>query len=92
MLDMERRTRLVHFEPSKDAHAEPATGVTFSPLNKLLLVSVGQDCNALFYDIRKGARVKCLSVGRKLTAVALATDGVTMVRRDYPALHWDALP
>ena len=68
-----------HFEAGKDAHSGVATGVTFSPLNKLLLVSVGRDNNALFYDIRLRSRVKCLSVCRELTAVALASDGTTMV-------------
>jgi protein NEDD1 len=37
----------------KDAHVGPATGIAFSPINEMLMVSVGLDKRLVCYDIHK---------------------------------------
>ena len=37
----------------KDAHNGPATGLAFSPINEMLMMSVGLDKRVVCYDIQK---------------------------------------
>ena len=42
-------------------HSGTVTGLTFSPVNELLLCSAGLDCRALFYDVQAKKLVKSVT-------------------------------
>ncbi len=44
-----------------DHQSGPCTGITFTPLNHLLLCSCGQDGTINFYDIVDGKKIKTIS-------------------------------
>ena len=53
-------------------------GVAFSPLNKLLLASVGLDKNMVFYDINEKIIVKRIRTEVPFQSVTFSTDGHTI--------------
>lgn len=73
--DTTRRVVDVHFP---NAHNSPATGLAFSPVNKLLLCSSGLDQRLLFYDIQEKKLIKTLDSDSPLTCLAFNADGYTV--------------
>lgn len=73
--DTSRRVVDVHFP---NAHNSPATGLAFSPVNKLLLCSSGLDQRLLFYDIKEKKLIKMLDSDAPLTCLAFNADGWTV--------------
>ena len=73
--DTTRRVVDVHFP---NAHNSPATGLAFSPVNKLLLCSSGLDQRLLFYDIQEKKLIKTLDSDSPLTCLAFNADGFTV--------------
>ena len=59
-------------------HKSAIKGVAFSPLNKLLLCSVGLDKNIVFYDINDKIIVKRIKTDVPLQSVSFCTDGHTI--------------
>ena len=53
-------------------------GVAFSPLNKLLLSSVGLDKNIVFYDTNDKIIVKRIKTDVPLQSVSFCSDGHTI--------------
>ncbi|XP_076313524.1 protein NEDD1-like isoform X2 [Tachypleus tridentatus] len=60
------------------AHSAPATGLVFSPVNNILLISVGLDKKIISYDVQMKNHVKSFSCDAPLTAVDFMDDGVTL--------------
>ena len=59
-------------------HKSAIRGIGFSPLNKLLLASVGLDKNIVFYDINDKIIVKRIKTETPLQSVSFCTDGHTI--------------
>ena len=59
-------------------HKSSIKDVAFSPLNKLLLCSVGLDKNIVFYDINDKIIVKRIKTDLPLQSVAFCSDGHTI--------------
>jgi protein NEDD1 len=55
---------------SLTAHKAPATALSFSPLNELLLVTCGLDKRILFHDLKTHKMVKSLPTDLPLTSIA----------------------
>ncbi|XP_022240350.1 protein NEDD1-like isoform X2 [Limulus polyphemus] len=60
------------------AHSAPATGLVFSPVNNILLISVGLDKKIISYDVQMKNHVKSFNCDAPLTAVDFMDDGVTL--------------
>ncbi|XP_031562509.1 protein NEDD1-like [Actinia tenebrosa] len=59
-------------------HKAPATGLCFSPVNEMLLVSTGLDKKIVFYDVQGKKSVKVMTAEAPLTSVDFLHDGVTL--------------
>ncbi|XP_062617697.1 protein NEDD1-like [Saccostrea cucullata] len=68
--------RLLHTYST--AHIASATGLKFSPLNDILLLSVGLDKRMICFDIQSKKQVKCMTVDSPLTSIDVKSDGVTV--------------
>ncbi|XP_076314954.1 protein NEDD1-like [Tachypleus tridentatus] len=60
------------------AHTAPGTGLVFSPINNVLLISVGLDKNIISYDTQMKSILKSFNCDEPLTAVDFLDDGVTL--------------
>lgn len=59
-------------------HKAPATGLSFSPMNDMLLCSVGLDKRIVFYDVQGKKSVKVMTAEAPLTSVDFMSDGATL--------------
>ncbi|XP_020615589.1 protein NEDD1-like [Orbicella faveolata] len=59
-------------------HKGPATGLSFSPMNDMLLCSVGLDKRIVFYDVQQKKSVKVMTAESPLTSVDFMSDGGTL--------------
>lgn len=73
--DTNRRSLIHSFS---DNHKAPATGLAFSPLNEMLLMSVGLDKRIICYDVQRHTAVKTMMAESPLTSVDLMSDGSTI--------------
>ncbi|XP_013787483.2 protein NEDD1-like, partial [Limulus polyphemus] len=60
------------------AHSAPGTGLVFSPINNVLLFSVGLDKKIISYDTQLKSFLKSFTCDEPLTAVDFMDDGVTL--------------
>lgn len=69
-------------------HKSSVRGLAFSPLNKLLLCSIGLDKNVVFYDINDKVIVKRIKTETPLRSVSFCSDGHTIAigTNDYGAI------
>ncbi|KAL5013981.1 hypothetical protein ScPMuIL_008251 [Solemya velum] len=68
--------RLVH--NFSNGHIAPATGLAFSQINEILMISVGLDKKIIFYDLHNKMPVKTMTVESPLTSVDMNSDGATL--------------
>ena len=62
-----------------DAHTEACTSITFSPVNHMLMASVGLDKQIVFYDIYKNKKiVQSIQTKEPLTWISFWSDGYTI--------------
>lgn len=61
-----------------EGHTAPASGVNFSPINKLLMASAGLDRKLLFYDCNDRKVIKSIDAEAPLTGLSFLDDGVTV--------------
>ena len=62
-----------------DAHTDACTGIWFSPVNHMLMGSVGLDKQVVFYDIYKNKKiVQSIQTKESLTSVTFNSDGFTI--------------
>ncbi|XP_069140779.1 protein NEDD1-like [Argopecten irradians] len=66
--------RLIH--SFSDAHQAPATGIKFSPINSIFLISVGLDKRIICYDLEGKKYPKVITAESPLTSVDVMPDGV----------------
>lgn len=52
--DINKNKQTLKFE---NVHSEPCRGITFSPVNQMLMGSVSQDMQVIFFDIYKNRKV-----------------------------------
>nr|KAI8733249.1 protein NEDD1-like [Biomphalaria glabrata] len=69
--------RLLH--SFTNTHQAPAKDLAFSPINDYLMVSVGLDKRAVFYDVQNKSSVKTILADQPLTSVDMMPDGATVV-------------
>ncbi|CAL1531705.1 unnamed protein product [Lymnaea stagnalis] len=69
--------RLLH--SFTNTHQAPAKDLAFSPINDFLMVSVGLDKRAVFYDVQNKSSVKTIIADHPLTSVDMMHDGSTVV-------------
>ncbi|XP_077988470.1 protein NEDD1-like [Glandiceps talaboti] len=62
-----------------DTHRSPATALCFSPVNDMLLASVGLDKRIVCYDAQGKSAVKVITADSPLTSIDLMTDGATFI-------------
>ncbi|XP_073476365.1 protein NEDD1 [Aquarana catesbeiana] len=60
------------------AHKAPASGICFSPVNDLLLVTIGLDKRIICYDVSSKILLQTVVVESPLTAVDFMPDGATL--------------
>ncbi len=72
--DISRADRIATLTP----HKSPATGLSFSPLNELLLVTCGLDKRILFHDLKSHKMVKSLPTDLPLTSVAFGDNNTVI--------------
>ncbi|XP_070558499.1 protein NEDD1-like [Ptychodera flava] len=60
-----------------DTHRSPATSMCFSPVNDMLLASVGLDKRIVCYDAQGKSAVKTITTDCPLTSIDFMTDGAT---------------
>lgn len=58
-----------------DEHTAPAMGLSFSPMNDMLLATVGLDKRIIFYDILGKKVIKDMQAESPLTSVSFMQDG-----------------
>ncbi|XP_064633227.1 protein NEDD1-like isoform X2 [Lineus longissimus] len=68
--------RLLH--SFTDMHCSSATGLAFSPLNEILLMSVGLDKRIVCYDVVGKTAVKTMTAECALTSIDIHQDGATL--------------
>ncbi|XP_063783814.1 protein NEDD1 isoform X2 [Pseudophryne corroboree] len=61
-----------------NAHKAPASGICFSPVNDLLLVTVGLDKRMICYDVASKILLQTIVAESPLTAVDFMPDGATL--------------
>lgn len=61
-----------------EAHSVSCTGVRFSPINKMLLVSIGLDGNINFYDIILKKIIKTFELNFPIHSLSFYQDGKTI--------------
>lgn len=59
------------------AHEGPATGIAFSPINEMLMMSVGLDKRVICYDIQKKQILKVIDAESPLMCIDIMSDGAT---------------
>lgn len=62
-----------------NAHKSPASALSFSSFNPVLLVSCSLDQTLIFYDINDKKNVKTITVDQSLNSVSFHSDGHTLV-------------
>ncbi|XP_067139217.1 protein NEDD1-like isoform X2 [Centruroides vittatus] len=62
----------------KQSHTSPATGIAFSPVNHLLVASVGLDKRLICYDPQLRSCIKTYRTEAPLTAIDFMNDGITL--------------
>lgn len=62
----------------KQSHNSPATGIAFSPVNHLLLATVGLDKRLICYDPQLKSCIKTYRTEAPLTAIDFMNDGITL--------------
>ncbi|XP_072257286.1 protein NEDD1 isoform X2 [Pyxicephalus adspersus] len=62
----------------ESAHKAPASGICFSPVNDLLLVTIGLDKRIICYDVSSKILLQTVVVESPLTAVDFMPDGATL--------------
>ncbi len=72
--DITRADRVASLTP----HKSPATGLSFSPLNELLLVTCGLDKRILFHDLKSHKMVKSLPTDLPLTSIAFGDNNTVI--------------
>jgi protein NEDD1 len=72
--DVSRGDRVASLTP----HKSPATGLSFSPLNELLLVTCGLDKRILFHDLKSHKMVKSLPTEQPLTSIAFGDNNTVI--------------
>ncbi|XP_044133207.1 protein NEDD1 isoform X1 [Bufo gargarizans] len=60
------------------AHKAPASGISFSPVNDLLLVTIGLDKRIICYDVSRKILLQTVVTDSPLTAVDFMPDGATL--------------
>lgn len=70
------RRQMVH---SFACHRAPTTGLSFSPINDIFLMSVGLDKKIACHDVQSKKVVKIISADSPLTSIDTKGDGVTVV-------------
>ena len=60
------------------AHSASCTGIAFSPVNNLLMCSVGLDEKIHFFDIVECKEVKQIMTGLQLSCISFCSDGHTI--------------
>ncbi|XP_072511748.1 protein NEDD1 isoform X2 [Notamacropus eugenii] len=60
------------------SHKAPASGIAFSPVNDLLLVTIGLDKRIILYDTTSKMQLRSLVAEAPLTAVDFMPDGATL--------------
>lgn len=73
--DINTRRMLHSFSGS---HIAPATGLNFSPINDILLMSVGLDKRIVCYDTQGKKPVKTMLAENPLTSIDVMADGTTV--------------
>ncbi|ORZ27919.1 hypothetical protein BCR41DRAFT_124572 [Lobosporangium transversale] len=69
-------TAIYHsFDPT---HKMPITGMAFSPFNRYLICTVGQDKRYALYDVEKKKVIKATMTDYALTSVSFKNDGVSL--------------
>lgn len=67
------------FHKFEGKHTDSCTGVTFSPVNHMLMGSVGKDWKVIFYDIFKSKKVvEDLNLPEPCSCVSFNYDGFTI--------------
>lgn len=61
-----------------NSHIAPATGLNFSPINDILLMSVGLDKRIVCYDTQGKKPVKTMIAENPLTSIDVMADGATV--------------
>ena len=59
-------------------HQGPASGISFSPINKVFMCSVGMDCRVNFFDVSAKKHIKTLMTDSPLTGVSFHNEGQTI--------------
>uniref|UniRef100_A0A8C5N500 Protein NEDD1 n=1 Tax=Leptobrachium leishanense TaxID=445787 RepID=A0A8C5N500_9ANUR len=62
----------------ESAHKAPASGICFSPVNDLLLVTIGLDKRIICYDVSSKILLQTVVAESPLTAVDFMPDGATL--------------
>ncbi|ESO84367.1 hypothetical protein LOTGIDRAFT_236321 [Lottia gigantea] len=62
----------------KDVHKAPATGLAFSPINEMLLLSVGLDKRIALYDVQGKGNLRVLMAESPLSCIDVMADGGTL--------------
>ena len=57
---------------------KPVCALSFSPINKMLLVSIGSDCKINFYDVLKKTQIKTFETKQMFTCLSFYSDGKTI--------------
>ncbi|XP_043824772.1 protein NEDD1 isoform X2 [Dromiciops gliroides] len=60
------------------SHKAPASGISFSPVNDMLLVTIGLDKRIILYDTASKIQLRTLKAEAPLTAVDFMPDGATL--------------
>ncbi|XP_074082741.1 protein NEDD1 isoform X4 [Macrotis lagotis] len=60
------------------SHKAPASGISFSPVNDMLLVTIGLDKRIILYDTASKIQLRTLVAEAPLTAVDFMPDGATL--------------
>ena len=59
-------------------HSLACTAIAFSPVNNLLMCSVGLDCRVIFYDIHENREVKKINTATANASLSFCSDGHTI--------------
>ncbi|XP_006812933.1 LOW QUALITY PROTEIN: protein NEDD1-like [Saccoglossus kowalevskii] len=66
-----------HLASFTDTHRAPATDICFSPVNDMLIVTVGLDKRIVCYDAQGKSAIKTIVTDAPLTSVDFMNDGVS---------------
>jgi protein NEDD1 len=62
----------------KEVHSDAITGISFSPINKMLLVTVGLDCKINFFDVILNKHIKTFETNYPILCLCFYLDGKTI--------------